>query len=830
MLPYKLDISTEHIYIKIHIYPYWNDMIRTFRSEMPRRKHRRHMRQYDTCFTGSEAVTWLLLYLRSNHNFGPHITRIQTVQLLHKFHKSGVFEDVRGFKSTRENFQDDGRLYEFLKKSPKKASTGARSPLKVFRPPLAPIQSHLVINKNSKKNYENPASRPTKLKESVSQLPLVRKSSVREKIQSRLKLPSLDEVLDTNIVNPQDIINNSYRIGKTGVVTLRDKTEDLPHWVTSAMKCLIKWPSANGSSSCQPNYPGFERDVFRVLVDYFNGFEKPLISYEFFHLFVTIFIRGEYLDQEKKVNKQREDFMSKRTHDFSSSVTSINNLISDLTLNSKFYESTPVTHKLDDGANANYVHYNMIPVVKCNKAVMKNSTHRELPPHSHYETAFEHETPITRIVQNPKLSRKCLEKEENNGKSFANQSISHSDSCCCSNSTGNLPFNKTCSSMHKLDSMTRSHSIGNIVEASLSSYKFDTCRRSERRPRSPVECNRNFLTVRKMKRGNEQKRASQRERNRLSTLVEGKNGKSVGAADFGGGYINHGFRILSQEDLRNCNISQSSESSYHTAKSSISPASFYDYSNIYLNQNYDILSETGQSNIFGSPSVEDISSIGGSPIYQCSKNMTCDDHPIMTEAMALGCLLLPSVKRRHLHLLFRVINKMSSNEELCLDPVMSNKDVALQKLSHNILNPENQDDYDGILILRIINFLLENCESIFKPHTELKSEVEESLIECSRVQHLNMPFSFCERISSVEFEGQKQVSQNNMLELLDGIISNRKLSEREKKKKLLQFKEIYPDVYSKRFPDDENTVDRVLKTKLKSSKPQLLTRIKSIRI
>lgn len=37
--------------------------------------------------------------------------RNQATLLLQKFHKSGVFEDVRGYKNTREAFQDDGRLY-----------------------------------------------------------------------------------------------------------------------------------------------------------------------------------------------------------------------------------------------------------------------------------------------------------------------------------------------------------------------------------------------------------------------------------------------------------------------------------------------------------------------------------------------------------------------------------------------------------------------------------------------------------------------------------------------------------------------------------------------
>ena len=53
----------------------WNELLRAFRHDMPVRRHRRHMRSYDDCFSAAEAVSWLLEHLRNNPNYGPSVSR-----------------------------------------------------------------------------------------------------------------------------------------------------------------------------------------------------------------------------------------------------------------------------------------------------------------------------------------------------------------------------------------------------------------------------------------------------------------------------------------------------------------------------------------------------------------------------------------------------------------------------------------------------------------------------------------------------------------------------------------------------------------------------------
>nr|XP_020639317.1 DEP domain-containing protein 1B [Pogona vitticeps] len=195
----------------------WNETIEHFRDGMPLRRHRCHFKSYDRCFTATEAVDWLHRLLRHNQNFSPDVTRAQTVQLLKKFLKNHVIEDIKG-RWGKEDFEDNGHLYSSLQKT--------------------------------------------------------------------LGLDSLNDVLDTKFVNPKHIIQNVYNVNKQGVVILEDKSEELPHWVLSAMKCLANWPTCPDMK--QPTYSGFERDVFRTIVDYYGHMKEPLLTFQFFDLFVSV--------------------------------------------------------------------------------------------------------------------------------------------------------------------------------------------------------------------------------------------------------------------------------------------------------------------------------------------------------------------------------------------------------------------------------------------------------------------------------------------------------------------------------------------------------------
>ncbi|GLH12903.1 Uncharacterized protein GBIM_17561 [Gryllus bimaculatus] len=88
----------------------WNEMLHTFKHGMPLRRHRRHMKVYENCFSGAEAIQWLQLALKDNPNIKPGISKTQVRQLLNKFMKAGVFSSV--CSSDAQEFKEN-EIYQF---------------------------------------------------------------------------------------------------------------------------------------------------------------------------------------------------------------------------------------------------------------------------------------------------------------------------------------------------------------------------------------------------------------------------------------------------------------------------------------------------------------------------------------------------------------------------------------------------------------------------------------------------------------------------------------------------------------------------------------------
>ncbi|XP_067845817.1 DEP domain-containing protein 1B-like isoform X3 [Heptranchias perlo] len=284
----------------------WNELTKLFRAGMPLRKHRLHLKKYSNCFTASEAVDWLHELLRNNSNFGPDVTRQQTLQLLRKFLKNHVIEDIKG-RWGAENLDDNSQLCRFPTTSPlkvvpsrplfyKKNATGVSTREKggfCQFPKKTPKKDEILQLQVNAEESDKDVPGVTSEEQSIHVRQVTQtdieeawREIVLNHLQKILGLASLEDVLDFSQVIPQHILYNVHNVSKHGVVILQDKSEDLPHWVLSAMKCLANWPRNNDPS--QPTYPGFERDVFKTVADYFLNLPEPLLTFEHYELFVNI--------------------------------------------------------------------------------------------------------------------------------------------------------------------------------------------------------------------------------------------------------------------------------------------------------------------------------------------------------------------------------------------------------------------------------------------------------------------------------------------------------------------------------------------------------------
>ncbi|KAM5257102.1 DEP domain-containing protein 1A isoform 2-T2 [Ctenodactylus gundi] len=286
----------------------WNEVTTSFRAGMPLRKHRQHFKKHGNCFTAGEAIDWLYDLLRNNSNFGPEVTRQQTIQLLRKFLKNHVIEDIKG-RWGSESFDDNNQLFRFpatspLKTLPRRHPDLRKNNLESFSKDKENIFKLRNLSRRTPKKHGLQYSQENAEKANYDIIKEDQQNSGDKKeispedveevwryitltyLQTILCVPSLEELIHPSQVIPQYIMYNMAHTSKRGVVILQDESDDLPHWVLSAMKCLANWPRSNDMNN--PAYVGFERDVFRTIAGYFLDLPEPLLTFEYYELFVNI--------------------------------------------------------------------------------------------------------------------------------------------------------------------------------------------------------------------------------------------------------------------------------------------------------------------------------------------------------------------------------------------------------------------------------------------------------------------------------------------------------------------------------------------------------------
>ncbi len=68
------------------------------------------------------------------------------------------------------------------------------------------------------------------------------------------------------------------------------------------MKSLVNWPSNENHKL--PEYQGSEKDVFKVICDYFTNASSPLSTFSLYNILVEAFIRSEAADLKFRKSKE----------------------------------------------------------------------------------------------------------------------------------------------------------------------------------------------------------------------------------------------------------------------------------------------------------------------------------------------------------------------------------------------------------------------------------------------------------------------------------------------------------------------------------------------
>ncbi|KAF3690592.1 DEP domain-containing protein 1A [Channa argus] len=841
----------------------WNEVTRLFRAGMPLRKHRQNFRHYSSCFTASSAVDWLHQLLCSNSNFGPDVTRQQTVQLLKKFLKNHVIENVKGRWGT-EDLEDNNMLYRFPSSSPLKhipcpaPASGPGSIKK--RPSLRDKEGFFKFKSFKKQEKETLENIDPGLQEQgegenhpLGELPVQRRELTVEDehdiwrditlthLQRILGIASLDEVLDQRCINPQNIIHNMTKVNKHGVVTLDDKTNDLPHWVLSAMKSLASWPKYD---SGEPSYPGFERDVFKTVSDYFYSLPQPLLTYELYELFINVLVFCGYVatPTAHQSGKRKKPDLPSAPPPAKTSFRSTECLLLSLIRQGTCDEAeSPMTEVLGGKLQSRLAAMNVGRVGdSClGGSCSSLSTAVTMKPQARscsLETILDDSIPFTQqqlFVSNDSLALGTyFNRSKDDGSAVTPRggsdltSVSRANSITCEKApAGAIRKRQSTVSMAGASGlqMSRPRSAGSCLDIVIETREEEV--KDTKWPGRATSC----LNVNTP--------ADQHWSSSASPASPSSYQPSSSSSHSVATFCRHSSSALAKAK------------GSHATTGPCGPRPAASTSNLWTLHapavvrrclsSLDMSKSSHPVSLFKAPVCVPTSS--SQPPQHKPEHSLLQPHceRLAIEALQLCTLLLPPTSRRKLQLLMRMMSRISQNVDMPrLHPALGTRTLMVHTFSGCILGSAEECDLDELLATRLVSFLMDHQQSILSvpqyllgaitDHIQYLQTVQIPIDSASSNSDVGDPvcvpvpmYAFCRQISGAEFEQQKvESSQKAMEELLEILLTDQNISEKDRRKKLKQFEKQYPDIYRCRFPSSDKDNGPHKKPKIK---PPLLS-------
>lgn len=182
-----------------------------------------------------------------------------------------------------------------------------------------------------------------------------------------------------------------------------------------------------------------------------------------------------------------------------------------------------------------------------------------------------------------------------------------------------------------------------------------------------------------------------------------------------------------------------------------------------------------------------------------------ENEKLLKEAVSLVLLTLEPRIRRRLHYLLRFMQRVSRNYCLRMERFRDNRAIVLESLPSKILRvSETINAYD---CRQLVIFLMDNEADAFAIPNTLISEVKDQLLLQHEVgdaketqNNERMKTHYCEPIDVKEYESQKKNVRSYLLALLDNILTDENLSPFIRKQRLKKFKRTYPEIYAQKFP------------------------------
>ncbi|XP_064189420.1 DEP domain-containing protein 1A isoform X1 [Anguilla rostrata] len=793
----------------------WNEVTKLFRAGMPLKKHRQHFRLYGNCFTAAAAVDWLRDLLRNNSNFGSEVTRQQTVQLLKKFLKNHVIEDVKG-RWGSEDLEDNGQLYRFPSTSPLKPipSCPSHARKKSFllkeKEGLFKIRTSKKFDKETQENVD--PLNPEKPADSAPNDVVHRRDLTEEDIldvwrnitlthlQKTLGLVSLEDVLDPAQVDSRYIVYNMTNVNKHGVVTLEDKTGDLPHWVLSAMKCLANWPKYDSN---QPSYPGFERDVFKTVSDYFLSLPQPLLTFQYYELFVNILVLCGYIVVPKRQRGKRK---------------------------SQEVPNCPQPPKTPHLNNANA--FKSTECLLLSLIRKESFEESESPMREVFSSKAQSDllgAACAKTIQQPDLVRTSA-----NGSKFMTGSCQNLSQTTGTGAGSVRLRPRSCSLEGVINGSTRAHLPGLLFQSSEHAipgrsaslqHKASSLLNVHPKAEQQVFASMASLSCSSNTSGDDPEVFSVNSASSSSTpspqqVLLAKRLQASQSNGFG-----NCAGVGDRREISASCFSINAPVAEITVKPEVSSSAGLKRLSVFNLTGSSAKARAGPGvsrRCYSSVDLSDKPSTSPPSVSSYARHPSPDQsllqpqlERVAIEALQLCTLLLPPASRRKLQLLMRMISRMSQNVDMPrLHDAIGTRTLMVHTFSRCVLCCEEEVDLDELLATRLVSFLMDHHQDILQVPVYLQNAVQDHIAYLRKVQitypgsgvGVSVPtYSFCSQISPQEFEEQKlSVSQAAIADLLESLIKDKSLSVKDKKKRLKQFQKQYPDIYVRRFPTTES--------------------------
>ncbi|XP_057374612.1 DEP domain-containing protein 1B-like isoform X2 [Daphnia carinata] len=827
----------------------WNEALRIFNNGVPQKRHWRQLKQYDNCFTATEATNWLHSQLKENSHFGPSVSKEQTQQLLSKFLKAGVFEDVRGVGSKADLRMETNGLYRLTNRSPFRnpRTPGRRTPLATLAnrnncteyhssPKLAQAKKDVPMT-----NCAPPTTKPqtSTYAKTLVQCQLTAKqlnhheveelwkNTALRQVAKILNLTNLNGFLDPNEIKGKWVLWNVSHVGLRGVVQPMEDSDSPPSWVLYGMKSLVNWPSNENHKL--PEYQGSEKDVFKVICDYFTNASTPLSTFYLYNILVEAFIRSEAADLTfRKPNEPSDD----REDDAFSlhSRDSARGLVLEMASPIHRKTSTPIGTFLPEHQDRP-LHHQTLPVAKSPLACNRNRSQRMAN-----DTQRNYQMPSVRKCMDDFIA---MNRETGGGRNMFVRHVTSvsrrlhrvpSNACYETAFTTAEPMTRIVTSAGRTSISRVNESPDQICNGdrggTLNSYEYRRQHHSE-----------NPSMYHSLDR------------------LRSKSGGYVNVAAFGSldrldRSNSDRFSGIENDSWMACNAtvmhsrSVSSLSCHQTMATGLSPSfsdtsigtttTHHNYENLYHVSEEQDKSHglSGQLRIYrNSPSKRLIGRRKGL--------VTAGGKAMAIELLQLLTLLLPPDRRRKLHLLLRFMAKVSANQKLVLDPEIQMKTLMVNTFYRCIICSSEEADYDELLAVRLVSFLMENSEAIMTVPYKLCSQVRDLLGDIQREKirfQLDdvVPLTYCVQVSPQRFEEQRRdESKKEIYQLLEHIVNNQNMPLKEKRKRLKQFQVAYPEIYASKFPTEADVLklERPQSNGKRPSNPsRVLSRIRNLRL